>query len=361
MGRILLYSTVPAIYLSRLFRKLRLRIAKSACLERAGGQALRSGPPTWCPRAPITWPVCARTQAPSAPSRDSNMAGAPDYTSATVEKSKSVAAETRSDLRLRLAIAVCFTLSCLACHGGLRGRPGSNVANGPGPVPVSRPAPAAGTEAPEKHRGAAPGAAAAADSHRALTEPAVSGSGPVPDTGAQEPVERRDVRDMAMVDRPGLPQGQPGGDRRPRRRNLRDGRVQPGGAAKAQGRGGVGRPPILGTASLLFAVLLGPLLLFLWALAHRGKRPQKCELILQPKPPAKTPTMMQIFLGPDKYGYVPCPNCNSYGSDALDPRKVCELCEGWGVVPKNHRRVTELRPRPGHDRAWNRSSSMGRT
>ena len=85
--------------------------------------------------------------------------------------------------------------------------------------------------------------------------------------------------------------------------------------------------------------------------------------MLQPKLQAKTPTMMQIFLEPDKYGYVPCPNCNSYGCDALDARKVCALCEGWGIVPRNHRRVTEVPSRAAHGRtasASTRSSSMGR-
>jgi hypothetical protein len=110
----------------------------------------------------------------------------------------------------------------------------------------------------------------------------------------------------------------------------------------------------------LFSLLLGPLLVLLWALAHRGKRHQKGQLMLQPKLQAKTPTMVQIFLGPDKYGYVRCPNCNSYGSDALDPRKVCALCQGWGIVPKKHPRVTEVPPRPAHDRtasAWARRSA----
>jgi Bacterial regulatory proteins, luxR family len=374
-------------YVSRPFRKVGPRIAwasrctgsatesqdESACLERAARQALRSGPAFGCPRTPITWPACARTHASSAPSRDSNMADAPDYTSPTIEKSESVAAETRHrssnrrapgvELLLRLAIAVCFTLSCLACHGGLHGRLGSLVASGQGPVPVSRPAPAPATEDPEKHRGAAPGAAAAADSHGAPPEPAVSGSGPIPDPGAQEPVDRHDVRAMAMVDSHGLPQGQRGADRRSRRRNLREGLLQPRGVGKAQGRG-VGKPPIFGTSSLLFGLLLGPFLVLLWALARRGKRRQKGQRMLQPRLQAKTPTMMQIFLGPDKYGYVQCPNCNSYGRDALDPRKACALCEGWGIVPKNHRRVTEVPSRPAHDRtasAWPQSSSMGRT
>jgi len=122
--------------------------------------------------------------------------------------------------------------------------------------------------------------------------------------------------------------------------------------------------PIFGTSSFLFSLLVGPLLALLWALAHRGKRHQKGQRMLQPKLQAKNPTMVQIFLGPDKYGYVPCPNCNSYGCDALDPRKVCALCEGWGIVPKTHRRVTEVPSRPAYDRtasAWTRCSSDSAT
>ena len=301
---------------------------------------------------PITWSACARHGSP-APSH------APDYTDRSSNRNAPCV-----DLRLRFAIAVCLALACLACHGGLHGRPGSLVTYGQGPVPVSRPVPAPGAQDPEKQRGAAPGAAAAVDSHRALPGPAVSGSGPIADSGAQEPADRHDVRDMAMADSQGPPQVQRGADRKSRRRNSRDGRLQPGGVAKAQGRGGVGRPPLLGTSSFLFALLLGPLLLLVWSLTHRGKRHPKARVMPLPKLPAKSPTMMQIFLGPDKYGYVPCPNCNSYGSDALDPCKVCSLCEGWGVVPKNHRRVTEVPARPAHDRtasAWPRSSSMGRT
>jgi hypothetical protein len=276
---------------------------------------------------------------------------------------KSACLEQAARRALRFAIAICFALSCLACHGSLHGRLGSLVANGQGPVPVSRPVPTPGTEDPEKHPGAVPVAAAAADSHRALPGPAVSGSGPIPDPGAQEPVDRHDVRAMAMVDKNGPPQGQQGADRKPRRRSLRDGRL-PGGGARAQGRGGVGTPRIFGKSWFLFGLLLGPLLLFLWALARRGKRHHKVQLVLPPRLQTKTPTMMQIFLGPDKYGYVPCPNCNSYGCEVLDPRKVCALCEGWGIVPKNHRRVTEVPSRPAHDRTasrWTQRSSMGRT
>ena len=312
----------------------------------------------------------------SAPLRDSKVADARDYTSPTLDKSKSVAAETRHrsstrkapgvDLRLRFAIAVCFALSCLACHGSLHGRPGGIVANDRGPVPVSRPVPAPGTEDPEKHRSAAPGAAAAAaaDSHRAMPGPAVSASGPVAEAGAREPVDGHDVRDMTMVASQGPPQGQRGADRKSRRKSLRDGLLQPGEVAKAQGRGGAGTPGILGRASFWICLLLGPLLALLWALTHRGKRRPKRQLTLQPRVQSKTPTMMQIFLGPDKYGYIQCPNCNSYGRDALEPQKVCALCEGWGIVPRNHRRVTEVPPRPAHEPTgseWTRSSSMERT
>jgi hypothetical protein len=79
------------------------------------------------------------------------------------------------------------------------------------------------------------------------------------------------------------------------------------------------------------------LLALLWVfLRRRVQRPQA------PRKVSHAPVMVRVFLHPETHEYVSCPNCNGYGSDVLDMRKHCALCHGWGVVPKKHRRVTEV-------------------
>jgi len=47
------------------------------------------------------------------------------------------------------------------------------------------------------------------------------------------------------------------------------------------------------------------------------------------------PKRFEIFVNPDKYGYIECNNCNGYGSSFNEPAERCTVCDGLGVVKKD--------------------------
>lgn len=47
-----------------------------------------------------------------------------------------------------------------------------------------------------------------------------------------------------------------------------------------------------------------------------------------------TKDLMEIYLNPEKHGYVECDHCNGYGSSLRESADRCTKCGGIGVVKK---------------------------
>ena len=51
----------------------------------------------------------------------------------------------------------------------------------------------------------------------------------------------------------------------------------------------------------------------------------------------KTTKRFEIFIDPEKHGYVECTNCNGYGSSLKENRPICSKCYGLRLVKKKRK------------------------
>lgn len=48
----------------------------------------------------------------------------------------------------------------------------------------------------------------------------------------------------------------------------------------------------------------------------------------------EAPNTIELFLNPEKYGYVECKHCNGYGNSLKESALKCTKCGGLGLIKK---------------------------